>query len=79
MSRSHCCVIALNFPDFAQNLEICMCILKLVHFNHFYSFVFHVSHILFDFCINLSLFLVQNLLTKNVDCTKKKSYFRMSA
>ena len=51
MSRSDNCPTAQNFPDFAQNLEICIQRLKNYAFNHFYSFFLCVSHILCDFCI----------------------------
>ena len=59
------CATAQNFPDFPQNLEICMRKLKIDAFKSFFTiflFMIHKCYVLF-FAI-FKFFLAQNLKTK---------------
>ena len=76
--RSHGRGTAQNFPDFAQNLKICVHkFKKIIILNSFtvYFFMFHTYFMIFS--ENFLLFLAQNFKTK-VFTAPKKSTFRMS-
>ena len=58
---------AQNFPDFAQNLEICMRKPRFFSssiFNLFYSFCLMIHTYYVIFCVTFALFLVQNFKIK---------------
>ena len=74
MSQSHGCATAQNFPDFAQNLKICMRYFKFMHFNLFNSFFFLIQTYYGTFCV------ISCAKFKNYSFDRaKKSTFRMSA
>ena len=62
MSRSHGGATAQNFPDFVQNLEICMRKqFFLFYFNIFQTFFFMIHTYYVIFGVIFALFLAQNL------------------
>ena len=69
MSWSHGCATAQNFPDFAQNLEICMPKLKIMLLP--FLFRIHTNYIFLVWF--LPFFLAQNFKTKV--WPRKKIYF----
>ena len=65
MSQSHSCATVQNFPDFAQNLDICTYKLNSYAFSlllHFFPFMCHIYYV--NLCVIYALFLVQNFKTK---------------
>ena len=74
MSHYHSCAAAQHFPDFSQNIEICMRILNNYAFNHFAQnieicmcilnkyafnhFFVPVLHILCEFSCNIYIFFI---------------------
>ena len=59
MSRSHGRATAQDFPDFAQNLEICMQKLKNYSFKPLLPFFFMIHTYYAIFGLILALFLAQ--------------------